>query len=155
MPKQSPVPDALDAPFWDACNHDRLTIQYCERCHRYQHPPQDSCPECGIRSLTWREVAGRGTIYTFIVVHDTPIALLQPDVPYNVAVIDLDDAPGVNMMSHLPGTPAGEVPIGAPVEVIFEATAATSQKVPEWRIVGDRTGVVKDDHHGNLEGERS
>ena len=28
-----------------------------------------------------------------------------------------------------------EVPIGAAVEVIFETTPATGQKVPEWRLV--------------------
>ena len=36
------------------------------------------------------------------------------------------------MMSHLPGTPPDEVPIGAKVRLIFEATPATGQKVPEW-----------------------
>ena len=29
-----------------------------------------------------------------------------------------------------------EIPIGAEVEVIFEVTPATGQKVPEWRVVG-------------------
>lgn len=68
-------------------------------------------------------------------VYDTPISSLQPDQPYNVAVIDLDDAPGINMMSHLPGTPSDVVPIGAKVKLIFETTPATGQKVPEWQIV--------------------
>jgi hypothetical protein len=39
------------------------------------------------------------------------------------------------MYSHLPGTPVDTVPVGARVEVIFEATA-NGQKVPEWRVVG-------------------
>ena len=30
-----------------------------------------------------------------------------------VAVIDLDECPGINVMSHLPGTPVDQVPIGA------------------------------------------
>ena len=38
--------------------------------------------------------------------------------------------------THLPGTPVDEVPIGAAVEVIFETTPATGQKVPEWRVAG-------------------
>jgi hypothetical protein len=40
------------------------------------------------------------------------------------------------MLSHLPGVPVDQVPIGAAVEVIFETTPATGQKVPEWRVVG-------------------
>lgn len=134
MPKQSPVPDDIDRPFWDACNEERLIIQYCDACSRYQHPPQAACFACNSTDLTWREVEGRGTIYSYGVVYDSPIASLQPDQPYNVAVIDVDAAPGINMMSHLPGTPADEVPIGAKVKLVFEATQATGQKVPEWQI---------------------
>ncbi len=134
MPKQSPVPTDLDRPFWEACNEERLVIQHCAACVRYQHPPDRTCEACGSADrLEWREVGGRGTIYSYGVVYDTPIASLQADQPYNVAVIELDDAPGINMMSHLPGTPVDNVPIGAAVTVVFEATPATGQKVPEWR----------------------
>jgi hypothetical protein len=38
-------------------------------------------------------------------------------------------------VSHLPGTPPDAVPIGAAVEVVFEVTPATGQKVPEWQVV--------------------
>jgi uncharacterized OB-fold protein len=136
MPKQSPIPDDVDRPFWEACNEDRLILQYCTPCDRFQHPPLETCEACGSeRGLSWREVDGRGTIYSYGVVYDTPIALLQADQPFNVAVIDLDAAPGINMLSHLPGVPVDEVPIGAPVRVIFETTSATGQKVPEWQII--------------------
>ena len=40
MPKQSPVPDEVDKPFWDAANEDRLVVQYCVECDRLQHPPR-------------------------------------------------------------------------------------------------------------------
>jgi uncharacterized OB-fold protein len=136
MPKQSPVPDELDKPFWDACNEDRLVVQYCGSCDRFQHPPEPVCYQCGSAdNLSWREVSGRGTIYSYGVVFDTPVEVLQPDQPFNVAVIDLDDAPGINMLSHLPGTPPDEVPIGAPVTLTFEVTPGNGQKVPEWQVV--------------------
>ena len=137
MPKQSPVPDELDKGFWDACNEDRLVVQNCSACGRLQHPPQAACPQCGSGDhLEWKEATGRGTIYTYGVVYDSPIAVLQADQPYNVAVIQLEDDPGVTMYSHLPGTDLDEVPIGAAVEVMFETTPETGQKVPEWRIAG-------------------
>jgi uncharacterized OB-fold protein len=69
------------------------------------------------------------------VVYDSPVRVLQADQPYNVAVIQLEEDPGVNMLSHLPGTPVDEVPVGACVKVIFEATPVTGQKVPEWQVV--------------------
>jgi uncharacterized OB-fold protein len=136
MPKQSPIPDEVDAPFWAACNEDRLVLQFCGGCGRYQHPPSADCRQCGsTSSLGWRQVDGGGTIYSYTVVYDTPIALLQSETPFNVVTIDIDEAPGVNMVSHLPGTPVDRVPIGASVRLIFEVTEATGQKVPEWRVV--------------------
>ena len=67
--------------------------------------------------------------------HDCPVRLLQGNQPFNVAVIMLDDDPGIQMYSHLPGIPVDDVPVGASVEVMFEATA-NGQKVPEWQVVG-------------------
>jgi len=69
------------------------------------------------------------------VVHDTPVTVLQEDQPFNVAVVKLEDDPGITLLSHLPGTPVDEVPIGASVQVEFETTSATGQKVPEFRVV--------------------
>ena len=137
--KQGVDPDDLTRPFWEAANLDRLVIQNCTRCDRLQHPPARTCHQCGSDgALAWKEMSGRGRIYNYGVVHDCPIRLLQEDQPFNVAVIMLNDDPGIQMYSHLPGTPVDDIPIGADVEVVFEATA-NGQKVPEWRVVaGER-----------------
>lgn len=136
MPKQSPIPNALDKPFYDACNEERLVAQYCTNCLRYQFPPQSACSRCGNNaSVEWRQLSGRGRIISRVVVHDTPTSSLIPGQPFNVAAIALDEEPEVIMLSHLPGTAVDQVPIGAAVEVIFETTPATGQKVPEWRMV--------------------
>lgn len=136
MPKQSPIPDDIDGPFWAACNQERLRLQKCLSCDSFQHPPRAACRWCESSShLHWQEISGRGTIYSYAVVYDTPVELLALDQPFNAAVITLDEAPGVNMISHLPGTPVDRVPIGERVELIFERTAATGQKVPEWRVI--------------------
>ena len=135
MNKQSPVPDELDKPFYDACNEDRLVLQHCPACNRFQFPPRVACLGCGAGALQWKETSGRGHIQSRVVVHDTPVSVLIPDQPFNVATISLDDEPQIIMLSHLPGVPVDEVPIGAAVEVIFETTPATGQKVPEWKVV--------------------
>ncbi len=135
MPKQSPVANDLDRPYWGACNEERLVLQHCTSCDRNQYPPEAKCRACGSSSFTWNEVEGKGTIYSFGVIYDTPIALLQPEQPYNCAVVQLDADPEINFMSHLPGTPVDEVPIGAKVEITWETTPGNGQKVPEWRVV--------------------
>lgn len=133
--KQGVIPDELTAPFWEAANDGRLVIQNCADCDRLQNPPLPACSLCGLADgLGWKEMSGRATIYNYCVVYDTPVALLQEDEPFNLAVVALDDDPGIQMYSHLPGTPVDEAPIGGKVEVVFEATA-NGQKVPEWRVV--------------------
>lgn len=137
MPKQSPMPEDWDRPFWDACNEERLVVQNCTACDRLQHPPQQTCQQCNSAgNLEWKPMSGRGTIYSYGVVYDTPISTLQADQPFNLAVIQLDEDPAINMLSHLPGTPPDEVPIGGAVRVIFETTPANGQKVPEWQVAG-------------------
>ena len=135
MQKQSPVPTEFDKPFYDACNEERLVVQHCAACNRFQFPPRMMCPRCGGANLQWRQVSGRGRIQSRVVVYDSPVSALIPDQPFNVATIALEEEPDVIMLSHLPGVPVDQVPIGAAVEVIFETTPATGQKVPEWRVV--------------------
>ena len=133
MVKQGVIPDESTKPFWDAANEERLVVQNCKACDRLQHPPASACGQCGSGdNLEWKQMSGRGKIYNYGVVYDCPVRLLQQDQPFNLAVITLDEDPGIQMYSHLPGTPVDEVPVGANVEVLFEATA-NGQKVPEWR----------------------
>ena len=136
MVKQGVIPDELTKPFYEAANQERLVIQNCKSCDLLQHPPAPECKKCGSGgNLEWKAVSGRGKIYNYGVVYDCPIRSLQEDQPFNLAVIMLDDDPGIQMYSHLPGTPLDEVPVGGSVEVVFEATA-NGQKVPEWRVSG-------------------
>lgn len=133
--KQGVIPDDLTRPFWDAANEERLVLQNCAACDRLLFPPRAACDLCGSGAgLTWQEVSGRGKIYNYGVVYDCPVATLKEDLPFNLAAIMLDEDPGILMYSHLPGVPPDQVPVGAPVRVIFETTA-NGQKVPEWQVV--------------------
>ena len=135
MVKQGVVPDELTKPHFDAANEGRLEMQNCSACNRLQNPPMPTCSQCkSANNLEWKVMSGKGKIYNFGVGFDCPVRLLQEDQPFNLVVITLDDDPGIQMYSHLPGTPVDDVPVGAAVEVIFEETA-NGQKVPEWRVV--------------------
>ena len=135
MVKQGVAPDELTKPHFDAANEGRLEMQNCSACNRLQNPPMPTCSQCkSANNLEWKVMSGKGKIYNYGVVYDCPVRLLQEDQPFNLVVITLDDDPGIQMYSHLPGTPVDDVPVGAAVEVIFEETA-NGQKVPEWRVV--------------------
>ena len=136
LERPAPVPNELTKPFWTACNEGRLMLQNCAACARLHYPPTQKCSKCGSAdTLVWKEVSGKGHIDVFFVIRDSRIKGFQSAQPINFAVVTLDDDPGINFLSNLPGLAAGDVPQGAPVEVIFEETS-NGQRLPEWRVVG-------------------
>ena len=135
MPKTIPVPDALDKPFWDAVNEKRLLLQFCTSCERLQYPIKASCVRCGSGdNLDWKEAEGKGHILETLVVHDTRVVRLKADVPFNVAIVSLDEDPDINFLANLPGTPVNEAPQGAPVEVVYEEQEP-GQFIHDWKVI--------------------
>jgi hypothetical protein len=135
MPKVIPVPNDLSQPFWDAVNEQRLVTQNCTTCNRLQYPPRPRCTACGSdQHLEWKNVEGKGHIAAYVVIEDGRLERRMPDMPYNLALITLDQDPSINFYSNLPGTPAYEVPVGAAVEVMFEEVAP-GQLIHEWRVI--------------------
>ena len=135
MPKPIPVPDEVSKPFWDAVNERRLILQNCTACNRLQYPPQAACAGCGSgANLEWKDVRGRGRINGYCVMYESRVVPLRADQPFNIAVIELEEDPAIKFLSHLPGVPLDDVPVGAPVEVIFEEVGP-GQLIHEWRIV--------------------
>jgi uncharacterized OB-fold protein len=62
--------------------------------------------------------AGRGTVYSFTVIHRPPFPVFRDKVPYVLAIIELTE--GVRMMTNIIGCEPNMVEIGMPVEVTFE-----------------------------------
>lgn len=117
-----PEPNVETEPFWAACREERLVVQRCGACGRFRWYPRPMCPFCQSLAVDWFEVSGRGTVYSYVVVHQPIRPDLQDMVPYYPVLVDLDDAPGVRLPSRLieftPSAP-NHVPIGLAVEVAF------------------------------------
>jgi uncharacterized protein len=133
LERPAPVANELTKPFWDACNERRLVLQHCSACDRLHYPPAQKCSKCGAGNMSWKEVKGRGHIDVFFVIRDSRIKGFRSAQPVNFAVITLDEDPGINFLSNLPGMRPGEVTPGSPVEVIFEETS-NGQLLPEWQV---------------------
>ena len=87
-----------------------------------------------IERLGWQEVEGKGHILETMVVHDTRVVRRKGDVPFNVAVVSLDEDPTINFLANLPGTPAHEAPQGAAVEILYEEMEPGTL-IHDWRVV--------------------
>jgi uncharacterized OB-fold protein len=91
-PLLAPVGE-LNRPHKEGLNAGELRLQYCRECGAYQLPPESFCYSCPSTDLDWRAVDGGGTVYSFIVVHQRGHPAFTARVPYNVAVIELDEGP--------------------------------------------------------------
>jgi len=125
-----PLADAISLPFWQAAAEHRLVVQRCAECGRTRLPAAPVCPECRAAGSDWQDVTGRGSVYTYTVVH-RPIAAGQA-LPFVIAVIALEDAGGVRMISNLVGVDPADVAIGMPVELVWEDMSA-ELAVPRFR----------------------
>jgi uncharacterized OB-fold protein len=122
MPSSKPTPKRteLTAPFWDAAREHRLVIQRCTACGYYNHPPVPLCDDCSSPDLAFTEVSGKGTVYTYSLMHQKNIQGFEEDIPYMTALVELDEQPNLLLMTNLPGAKPDEIKIGQPVEVEFQ-----------------------------------
>ena len=108
--------------FWEAAAQNKLAMQRCVDCKAYIWTPRPACYECGSERLQWTELSGKGQIYSFTVIRQivgrAASKAFEPDVPYVVAWIDLDEGP--RMIANVAGCPVNDVKIGMKVTVQFE-----------------------------------
>ena len=132
--KPVPVPDPDSAPFWEGCRQGRLLIQHCRTCGHHQFPPGNVCSSCGADTVEWKEASGRGTVFSWIVVvHPVPKPVYAGDVPYVVALVELEE--GVRMPTNIVGCDSSAITAGMPVSVFFDPVA-DGVVLPRFRPTG-------------------
>lgn len=75
----------------------RFVVQQCTGCESYIYYPRVVCPHCGSEDLEYRESAGRGTVYTFTVCHRPGHPSFADQVPYVVAMVELEEGVHIGM----------------------------------------------------------
>lgn len=131
--KPLPRPTLISKPFWDGLRVEKLLVQRCRSCRRLQHYPRPHCIVCLSQELEWAEMSGRGTVYSFTIVRRAAHPAFAADVPYVLAVIELDEGP--HMTGNVVGIPAEEVRIGLPVTAVFEHVTPEVTLL-KWRPAG-------------------
>src|SRR5690606_34488931 len=96
-----------------------LLLRLCRSCLAKHFMPRSLCPACWSDDLEWIESPGLGSVHSFTVIRRAPLEAFAPQVPYVVALIDLDEGP--RMVANILGEDALDSRIGDRVEVLFEA----------------------------------
>ena len=113
-----PEPSPATAPYWEACKAHKLLLQQCVTCGHIQFYPRSLCTACMSDELEWLVARGTGTVYSYSTVHRALLPGFEEDIPYVVAMIELDE--GVRLLSQIVGCEPEEVCIGLAVGVVFE-----------------------------------
>ncbi len=122
--RPAPAQTVETQPFWDAANHGQLLFGHCRACGARHYYPRRLCPHCFSTDVQWLAASGRGTIYSFSVVH-------HKDAPYVQAYVTLDE--GVSVFTNIVDSDPQQLAIAAVVELAFEASV-TGQMVPVFRL---------------------
>ena len=95
---EKPVPEISIAgkPYWEAAAAGQLLIQHCLACGCYIHYPRQWCPSCLQTDLEWIESCGRGTVHTYTIIHASSHTSYEPELPYILAVVELEEGPGIH-----------------------------------------------------------
>jgi uncharacterized OB-fold protein len=118
--KPLPGPDPVTRPFWDSLKAHAIRLQRCGGCGRFVYYPRPVCPACLSDDLAWTPVSGRGVIHAFTIPHRHPSPAFGAEVPYVVALIELEE--GARILSNLVDVdPTPEaVKVGLPVEIVYD-----------------------------------
>lgn len=90
----------------------------CPICERAYFPPRDLCPVCHRESIGKMEetaFSGRGSLFSYSVVHDAPEDF-SDQRPYVMGIVELEEGPRITaQIVELEGDPE----IGMPLEMVF------------------------------------
>ena len=127
-----PVIDDLNRPFWEAAAEGRLELQRCSGCSHLRYPVSLICSRCLAEEWAWETVSGRGTVYSYIVVHQVYHPAFATEVPYNVVLVQLDEGP--RMFSNVVEKDGKHAKVGDAVQVVFERIDADFV-IPRFEVV--------------------
>jgi uncharacterized OB-fold protein len=113
-----PKLDAVNQGFWTSGQDDVLRFQRCADCGWFQHPPSACCSRCLSEHHGWQPVSGMATVEAVTINY-------QPwspgmEVPYAIAIVGLDEQPGLRLTTNIVGVAPDQVHIGQRLRVVFE-----------------------------------
>lgn len=112
--------------FWRKIPHRyNLIGTHCTTCGEYYFPPRQMCPTCRRDGkIESYQFEGKGEVITYTVIH-TAAKGYANQVPYNLAIIKLDEGP--SLTGQVICEP-GELEIGTRVRPVFRKLGEESEK---------------------------
>lgn len=111
--REIPPPRSYSQPYWEATRDKKLLLQYDPKVGRYQFFPRAAGIATGHRDLEWREVSGKGEVFSFTIARRTREPFRGHE-PFFIVLVTLDE--GVNVMANMVDCSLEEMKIGLRVK---------------------------------------
>ncbi len=118
FPRPLPALEPRTQAFWRACRAGRLEFTRCVPCRHFIHPARPICPRCRGRDLEVMAVSGRARLHSFTVNHQRWYP--GQEVPYVIGLVELNEQPGLRLMTNIINCAIEDVRIGMALRVVFE-----------------------------------
>ena len=122
VPKPRPIPTPTSQPYWDGLARNQILMQQCADCASWVFYPRSRCTRCLSESLTWKEVSGRGTVFTYSIATQPTGPMFADETPQLIAIVELDN--GVRLTTTLITDDIADdiaaLRVGVPVEPVFD-----------------------------------
>lgn len=115
--KPTPFPRGEEKPFFEFAREGKLALTRCRACGTHS-VARVVCPRCWSQDVETVAAAGTGDVYSYTVLHRAGRPGFEADVPYVVALIELDEGPRV--MTNVVGCDPSTVRIGQRVHLVVE-----------------------------------
>lgn len=116
-PRPLPRLDDSNRAFWTGGATRELRLTRCGDCEAFIHPPRPVCRHCLSENVAPVTVAGTGVVDTFTVNYQKWHPAME--VPFVIARVAIDGAPGVLLTTNIVGCPVEAVDVGDRVRVTF------------------------------------
>jgi len=116
--KPRPTIDPDSELYWETAKLNKLMIQYSKDTKEYFLYSKQLTNTQDSTNIEWKEVSGKGTIYSYTVIHTPAGPAFTDDVPYIVASITLDE--GARIITNIKINNEEKISIGDKVKVFFD-----------------------------------
>ena len=114
-----PEPTLDSAPFWSGLSRGEFLVQCCRKCGGRRHYPRPVCAACFSMETDWVAIPGEGRIVSWTVCHHAYLPEFKEQVPYVVAIAELEEGIRVNLRLEVP--PGQQLRTGEAVRIAYRA----------------------------------
>ena len=120
----SDLPTPTSEPFWAGLAAQQVRLQQCDDCAGWVYYPRSHCPHCLSPNLTWQDISGEGTLYSFTVAQQPTAPQFSGEEPQLIGVVELKE--GVRLNTVMVNVSPEDLKVGMRVKPVFFQLADTT-----------------------------